>query len=139
MNLPVSDCKIINLPLIEDIRGNLTFIESNKHIDFEIKRVYYLYSVPKNQSRAGHAHKKLNQIIICLTGSVEILIDDGDRKKIIMLSDPAKGLLLKPKVWREIKFIEEKSICLCLADQFYEESDYLRKYDDFKNFVIKNK
>ena len=135
--MPVSDCKIINLPLIDDIRGNLTFIESNKHIDFEIKRVYYLYNVPKNQLRAGHAHKKLNQIIICLTGAVEILIDDGDRKEIIILSDPAKGLLLKPRVWREINFIEENSICLCLADQFYEESDYLRKYDDFKNFVLK--
>ena len=123
------------MPIKNDVRGNLSFIESHNHIPFEIKRVYYLYDVPKNQSRAGHAHKALNQLLICLNGEVQILIDDGKNKRIINLNKPYQGLLLLPGIWREIKFIEEKSICLCLADRVYEESDYFRKYEDFKKFV----
>ena len=123
------------MPIKNDVRGNLSFIESHNHIPFEIKRVYYLYGVPKNQSRAGHAHKALNQLLICLNGEVQILIDDGKNKRIINLNKPYQGLLLLPGIWREIKFIEEKSICLCLADRVYEESDYFRKYEDFKKFV----
>ena len=123
------------MPIKNDVRGNLSFIESHNHIPFEIKRVYYLYDVPKNQSRAGHAHKALNQLLICLNGEVQILIDDGKNKRIINLNKPYQGLLLLPGIWREIKFIEEKSICLCLADRVYEESDYFRIYEDFKKFV----
>lgn len=123
------------MPIKNDVRGNLSFIESNNHVPFEIKRVYYLYDVPKNESRAGHAHKALNQLLICLNGEVQILIDDGKNERIINLNKPYQGLLLLPGIWREIKFIEEKSICLCLADRVYEESDYFRKYEDFKKFV----
>ena len=133
--MSIADCILINVPIKNDVRGNLSFIESNNHVPFEIKRVYYLYDVPKNESRAGHAHKALNQLLICLNGEVQILIDDGKNKRIINLNKPYQGLLLLPGIWREIKFIEEKSICLCLADRVYEESDYFRKYEDFKKFV----
>ena len=133
--MSIADCILINVPIKNDVRGNLSFIESHNHIPFEIKRVYYLYDVPKNQSRAGHAHKALNQLLFCLNGEVQILIDDGKNKRIINLNKPYQGLLLLPGIWREIKFIEEKSICLCLADRVYEESDYFRKYEDFKKFV----
>ena len=137
--LSIADCKLIEIPIKNDLRGNLSFIESNNHIPFNIKRVYYLYDVPRNESRAGHAHKVLNQFLICLNGEVEILIDDGINERIIILNKPYEGLLLLPGIWREIRFIKENSICLCLADQVYEESDYFRNYNDFKNSVIQNK
>ena len=122
---------------MKDPRGNLSFIESNKHIPFEIKRVYYIYNVPKNEKRASHAHKELNQLAVCLYGSIEIELDDGFNKKIFVLEDPSKGLLITRGVWRSILYKEKNSICMCMADRFYKEDDYIRDYKKFKEFILR--
>lgn len=133
--MSIADCILIKLPEIKDSRGNLSFIESNKNIPFEIKRIYYIYEVPVNQERAAHAHKELNQIIFCLSGSLEIVLDDGSNKKTIILDSPSEGLFMSSKIWRDIKFCKKSSLCMVVADQYYDENDYIREYELFKNFL----
>ena len=131
----INSCKIIPLPVMQDPRGDLSFIESNKHIPFLVKRVYYIYNVPKNERRASHAHKELSQLAICLSGSLEIILDDGFNKKNFILNDPSKGLLILPGIWRDIHFLEKSTICMCLADRYYTEVDYIRDYKEFQKFI----
>jgi dTDP-4-dehydrorhamnose 3,5-epimerase-like enzyme len=131
MNSRVEECKIIELPVINDPRGNLTFIEGGRHIPFEIKRVYYLYDVPGGASRAGHGHRKLHQIVIAMSGSFDILIDDGFRKKRFHLNRSFQGLYVCPMMWREIENFSGGSVCMVLASEFYDETDYFRHYPDF--------
>ena len=127
----IDKCKIINLPKIEDARGNLTFIEEESIIPFAIKRVYYLYDVPGGSERGGHAHIALNQIIIALAGSFDVDLDDGKTKKTFTLNRPYEGLYICPGIWRELKNFSSGSVCLVLASNLYSEDDYYRDYDQF--------
>lgn len=136
--MTINNCKTISLPLRQDPRGNLCFVESNRNIPFEIKRVYYIYNVPKHERRASHAHKELSQLAICLSGSLEIILDDGFNKKTFLLSDPSEGLLILPGIWRDIHFVEKSTICMCLADRLYSETDYIREYKEFKKYISEN-
>jgi dTDP-4-dehydrorhamnose 3,5-epimerase-like enzyme len=127
----IEDCKIINLPKISDPRGNLTFLESGRHIPFEIKRVFYLYDVPTAGDRGAHAHRELHQFLICLSGSFDVSLDDGSKKSIIHLNRPWKGLYVPPMIWAaEINF-DPGSVCLVMASDFFNETDYIRDYEQF--------
>lgn len=127
----INDCKIIQLPKITDKRGNLSFIESQRHINFMIKRVYYLYDLPRGVERGGHAHKKLYQFIIALSGSFNVVIDDGENKRTVELSHGDTGLSLCPFIWREINNFSSGAVCLVLASEYFDEEDYFRDYDTF--------
>ena len=131
MNRPLSYVRIIDLPKIGEPRGNLTFIENQRHIPFDIKRVYYLYDVPGGADRAGHAHKGLHQLIIAMSGSFDIHLDDGFEKKSFHLNRSYYGLYICPMIWRTIDNFSSGSVCLVLASNFYDESDYYRDYDGF--------
>ena len=124
-------CQIASLPKITDPRGNLTFIESNRHIPFDISRVYYLYDVPGGSERGGHAHKALHQFIIAISGSFDIHINDGTSTKTIQLNRSYEGLYVCPMIWREIDNFSSGAVCMVLASDFYDEEDYYRDYDTF--------
>ena len=125
-------CRILELPKIADNRGNLTFIEENRHIQFEIKRVFYLYDVPAGEMRAGHANKKCEQLIIAANGSFDVMLDDGVNHVTYHLNRPYLGLYICPMIWREIDNFSSGSVCLVLASDFYDKDDYVRAYDVFK-------
>ncbi|WP_248277345.1 sugar 3,4-ketoisomerase [Brasilonema octagenarum] len=129
--MSVEQCQIIELPKINDHRGNLTFIENNKHIPFELKRVYYLYDVPGGAERAGHAHKALHQVLVAMSGSFDVVIDNGYERTKYHLNRAYYGLYISPMVWREIENFSSGSVCMALASDFYDESDYYRNYEDF--------
>lgn len=124
-------CQIFDLPKINDPRGNLTFIEAEKHVPFEIKRVYYLYDVPGGAHRAGHAHKELQQLFVAISGSFDVLLDDGYTKKRHHMNRSYYGLYVGPMIWREIDNFSSGSVCMVLASTFYDESDYYRDYETF--------
>jgi hypothetical protein len=126
----VSNCEIINLPKIFDSRGNLTFLEDGI-CPFEFKRIYYLYDVPAESIRGGHAHKVLKQLLIPLAGSFNVLLDDGKNKKEVNLYRPYQGLLICPMIWRELNQFSSGAVCLVLASEKFDEDDYFRFYEDF--------
>ena len=126
---------IINFPKITEPRGNLSFIEQNKHIPFAIKRVYYLYDVPSGATRGGHAHKTLYEMMIALSGSFDVVLDDGKEKKTFFLNRPHYGLLIPPSVWRELENFSSNSVALALASEIYIEEDYIRDYEVFKKMI----
>ena len=126
---------ILNLPRITDPRGNLTFIESYNHIPFEIKRVYYLYDVPGGETRGGHAHKNLEQCIIAVSGSFDVVLDDGFQRQKFSLNRSYYGLYVPRMIWRELENFSSGSVCLVLASQLYEEDDYYRNYDQFIHMI----
>ncbi|HLT65589.1 FdtA/QdtA family cupin domain-containing protein [Xanthomarina sp.] len=130
MTNSITDLKIIDIPKVQDPRGNLAFIEKDI-IPFDIKRVYYLYDVPSNAYRGGHAHKNLYQFLIALSGSFEVRLDDGNQKQTITLNKPNKGLLIPNGIWRELENFSSGSVCLVLASREFDEADYIRNYDDF--------
>lgn len=127
----LKDCRIIDLPKITDPRGNLTFVENQTHIPFDIKRVYYTYDVPGGAERGGHAHKELKQLIIAMSGSFDITLDDGFEKKKFHLNRSYFGLYVCPMIWREIDNFSSGSVCMVLASELYSEADYYREYEDF--------
>lgn len=127
----VFDCSIIQFPKIQNRAGNITPLQNNIEVPFEIKRVYYLYDVPSGESRGAHAHKELEQLIIAASGSFDVTIDDGKNKKTVSLNRPNFGLHLKPGMWRELSNFSSGSICLVLASLLYDEADYIRDYDQF--------
>ena len=129
--MSIQDCKIIELPRIADPRGNLTAIEAQRDVIFEIKRVYYLYDVPGGASRAGHGHKTLQQLIIAMSGSFDVLLDDGTTKEKYHLNRSYYGLYVAPMMWREIDNFSSGSVCMVLASDHYDEADYYRRYEDF--------
>jgi dTDP-4-dehydrorhamnose 3,5-epimerase-like enzyme len=129
--MTLDDCRLIELPKIADRRGNLTFIEANRHIPFEIRRVYYLYDVPGGAERAGHAHKAMHALIIAMSGSFDVVLSDGKAKKRYHLNRSYNGLYVAPMIWREIDNFSSGSVCLVLASNFYDESDYYRDQTDF--------
>jgi dTDP-4-dehydrorhamnose 3,5-epimerase-like enzyme len=124
-------CRLIELPRIPDARGNLTFVESGRHIPFELKRVYYLYDVPGGASRAGHAHKRLQQVIIAMSGSFDVHLDDGTDKRVVHLNRSYVGLYIPSMIWREIDNFSSGAVCMALASAYYDEADYYRAYPDF--------
>lgn len=121
----------VKLPQIHDPRGDLTFVEGGNHIPFEIRRVYYLYNVPVDSERGGHAHKELEQVVFALSGSFRIKIDDGESKAEYWLRDPRRGLYISRLVWREMDSFSQGAVCMVLASHRYDEADYLRNHDDF--------
>ena len=129
--MSINDCKISDLPKIHDPRGNLTFIEANSHIPFDIKRVYYLYDVPGGTERGGHAHKELHQLIIAMSGSFDVILDDGKDKKRVHLNRSYIGLYVCPMIWRELDNFSSGAVCLVLASNRYDEVDYYRDYAEF--------
>lgn len=124
-------CKIITLPQIPDARGNLTFIESNRHIPFDIRRVFYLYDVPGGAERGGHAHKELEQFLVAMSGSFDVMLDDGTRQQTYSLNRSYYGLYLPPRVWREMTNFSSGSVCVVFASAYYDEDDYYRDHDEF--------
>jgi dTDP-4-dehydrorhamnose 3,5-epimerase-like enzyme len=131
--VPVGEpVRIIDLPKITDQRGNLTFIEGARHVPFTIERVYYLYDVPAGATRGGHAHKKLQQFVIAASGSFTVVVDDGRRRRKFFLNRPHYGLYIPRMVWRELENFSSGSICVVLASEEYDESDYYRDYKQFK-------
>jgi oxalate decarboxylase/phosphoglucose isomerase-like protein (cupin superfamily) len=124
-------CKIVDLPKIADQRGNLTFIEGDHQIPFAIERVYYLYDVPGGSERGGHAHKGLHQLIIAISGSFDVILDDGENKMRVQLNRSYNGLYVCPMIWRELCNFSSGSVCLVLASNKYDEADYYRDYDEF--------
>ena len=134
-NRSIDDVEIISIPKIidEEGRGKLSVIEKSI-VPFEIKRVYYLYDVPSDAFRGGHAHKNLIQFMIALSGSFEVKIDDGANNKKVMLNKPNQGLLIPSGIWREMDNFSAGSVCLVLASEFFDESDYFRDYNTFLNY-----
>lgn len=133
--MKLSECKMMTFPKIPEPRGNLSFIEGGHHVPFDIARVYYLYDVPGGESRGGHAHKALHQVIIAINGSFNVEIDDGLNKKSVQLCRANEGLYIVPGIWRELTNFTSGSVCLVLASRPYEESDYYRDYGQFLNAV----
>lgn len=129
--MSVHDCKIIELPRINEPRGNLTFIEGSRHIPFDIKRVYYLYDVPGGAARAAHGHKALHQVMIAMSGSFDITLDDGHEKKLFHLNRSYQGLYIPPMLWRDLDNFSSGAVCMVLASDVYDESDYYRDYQQF--------
>jgi hypothetical protein len=127
----LSSCRIIDLPKISDPRGNLTFVESDRHIPFTIKRVFYLYDVPGGAHRAGHALRICQQFIVAMSGSFDVILDDGKAKKRFHLNRSYYGLYIPPLIWREIDNFSSGSVCLALVSELYSEQDYYRDYDAF--------
>jgi hypothetical protein len=127
---------ILPLNKIHDRAGNLTVVEGDSDIPFDVKRIYYLYDIPGGEVRGGHAHKKLRQLIIAASGSFDVLIDDGQNKKIVTLNRPNFGLLVVPGIWRELLDFSSGSICLVLASEVYENDDYIREYESFKKYFL---
>ena len=123
----------ITLPQIHDPRGDLTFVEGGNHIPFDIRRVYYLYNVPVDSERGGHAHRDLEEVVFALSGSFRMKIDNGQTKSEYWLRDPRKGLHISRLIWREMDAFSQGAVCMVLASHPYEESDYFRNYDDFLN------
>jgi dTDP-4-dehydrorhamnose 3,5-epimerase-like enzyme len=130
-NMTIEKCQLIELPKIKDQRGNLTFIESSRHIPFDIKRVYYLYDVPGGAARAAHGHKKLHQLMVSMSGSFDITLDDGFIKKTFHLNRSYLGLYIPPMIWRDLDNFSSGAVCMVLASDFYDEDDYFRSYADF--------
>jgi dTDP-4-dehydrorhamnose 3,5-epimerase-like enzyme len=127
----IKDIKPIELPVIQDHRGNLSFIETGRHIPFEIKRVYYLYDVPGGAERGGHAHKDLQQLIIAMNGSFDVVLDDGYEKKRIHLNRSYNGLYIPKMLWRELDNFSSGSVCMVLASEFFTEDDYIRDHNEY--------
>jgi hypothetical protein len=136
--MKLKDCSVIELPKIVDPRGNLTFIEGTRHVPFEIKRVFYLYDVPGGATRAGHALRSCHQLIIAMSGSFDVLLDDGIEKERYHLCRSYYGLYIPPLIWREIDNFSSGSVCAVLASGPYDEADYYREYDVFLEAVRKS-
>lgn len=128
--------KIIDIPKITDSRGNLSVIE-NETIPYVVKRVYYLYDVPSDSFRGGHSHKEQSEFLIALSGSFNVILDNGDTRETVTLNKPNKGLLIEPGIWRELEDFSSGSVCLVLASDTFSEEDYIRSFEDFKLSVKK--
>jgi dTDP-4-dehydrorhamnose 3,5-epimerase-like enzyme len=135
--MSIKECYLFNIDSYEDSRGGLSILEEGSGIPFQVKRLYYLYDTSKEHVRGVHAHKKLEQIIIALSGKFNILLDDGHSKETFLLDTPAKGLYVCPGIWREVYPIEDGGICAVLASRKYEEDDYIHEHQEFINFIGK--
>jgi glyoxylate utilization-related uncharacterized protein len=133
--MPLKDCRIIELPKIEDPRGNLTFVEGDRHIPFGIQRVYYLYDVPGGSERGSHAHRGLQQFIIAMSGSFDVVLDDGTASQRFHLNRSYYGLYVPPMMWRTLDNFSSGSVCMVLASARYTEADYIRDHAQFLHEV----
>ena len=132
--MKVADAKIIDIPKIEDRRGNLSVVEEFKNVPFHIARAYWLYDVPAGAKRGGHAHKRLKQLLIALSGSFTVTLDDGHEKRKILLNRAYLGLLIETGIWRTIDDFSSGAVCLVLASELYDESDYIYDYEEFLKY-----
>lgn len=132
--LTIYDCNTIYLPKILDRRGNITPVENNKEIPFEVNRIFYLYDIPGGESRGAHAHKLCHQFLVAVSGAFEVLLDDGIAKRQVLLNRPDIGLHIPPGIWASEVNFSSGSVCLVLASHNYDEADYIRNYDDYLNF-----
>lgn len=128
------DCKVVSLQKVSDRRGNLTVVQSGLDVPFHVKRVFYIYDIPGGESRGGHAHKTLYQFVVCMMGSFEVVIDDGVTKDIVRLNRSYTGLLIPSQIWAAEQNFSSGGICLVAASEFYNESDYIRTYEDFLRY-----
>ncbi len=128
-------CRIINLPKIEDLRGNLSFIEETNHVPFEIKRVYWIYDVPGGQVRGGHAFKEQLEFIVALSGSFDVVIDDGKEKQTYFLNRSYYGLFIPNGLWRQLQNFSTNSLALVLSSTNFDKNDYIYEYKQFLNFI----
>ena len=135
MTAPRGLVRQIDLPQIHDPRGDLTFVEGGNHIPFDIARVYYLYNVPVDSERGGHAHRELEQVVFALSGSFRMKVDDGHEQRDYWLRDPRKGLYISRMIWREMDAFSQGAVCMVLASHRYDESDYIRDHGVFRNEV----
>ncbi|MFY0482909.1 sugar 3,4-ketoisomerase [Flavobacterium sp. PLA-1-15] len=126
----INNIQLINLPVVEDSRGNLAFIQE-EYIPFSFKRVYYLFDVPSTSARGGHSHILQNELIISLSGSFEVIVDDGTTKKSFLLNKPNIGLHIPTGLWRELENFSSGAVCLVIAEDIFDEADYIRDYDEF--------
>ena len=133
--MPLNDCKISSIPKISDLRGNLSFVEGGEHVPFDIKRIYYLYDVPGGSERGSHAHYNLHQLIIAVSGSFDVELDDGFASGVFSLNRASSGLYVCPMMWRTLKNFSSGAVCLVIASERYAEEDYIRNYVDFKEKV----
>jgi dTDP-4-dehydrorhamnose 3,5-epimerase-like enzyme len=129
--MALSDCRLIDLPRIQDPRGNLTFVEGSRHIPFDIRRVYYLYDVPGGAERGAHGHRALHQLMVATSGSFDVQLDDGRDKRTFHLNRGFVGLYICPMIWRELTNFSSGAVCMVLASDYYSEADYFREYSDF--------
>lgn len=129
------DFEIIELPKITDPRGNLTVAEQLKNVPFDIKRVYWTYDVPGGESRGGHAHKALYQLVVAMSGSFTVTLDNGEERKTILLNHPWQGLFIKPNTWRTLDDFSSGAVCMVLASELFDEEDYIYDYDDFIQYM----
>ena len=132
--MKVADAKIIDIPKIVDRRGNLSVVEEFKNVPFHIARAYWLYDVPAGAMRGGHAHKRLKQLLIALSGSFTVTLDDGHKKRKILLNRPYQGLFIETGIWRTIDDFSSGAVCLVLASELYDESDYIYDYEEFLKY-----
>ena len=129
----LDDCKIVTLARIVDpTRGALTVTEQGRDVPFDIRRAYWIYDVPSGESRGGHAHKELRQLLVAISGSFKVVLDNGRERREIMLNHPWQGLLIVPGVWRTLEDFSSGAVCLCLASEHYDEEEYIRDYAEFK-------
>ena len=133
-NNTVYDCSVAEVSKIHNEAGNITVVENGENIPFDVKRIYYLYDVPGGEARGGHAHYELEQYIVAASGSFDVILDDGKNRKRVTLNRPDMVLHIVSGLWRELENFSSGSICMVLASRLYEESDYIRNYDDFINY-----
>ena len=134
MRQSVFDCSIIELPKITDRRGNITPVYSNENIPFDVKRVFYLYDIPGGEARGAHAHKKCHQFLVAASGAFEVVLDDGVNKRTVTINRPYYGLHIPPGIWAAEQGFSSGSVCLVLASEKFDESDYIREYEEFKEY-----
>lgn len=135
--MTIKDCRIIELPKISDSRGNLSFVEGNRHIPFEIKRTFYMYDILQGAVRGGHAHNKLEQFIIAMFGKFDVVLDDGFHKKTFTLDNPHTGLYMPALTWCDLKNFSSGAVCMTLVSDYYDEVDYYRNYNEFMAAIKK--
>jgi len=133
-NNTVFDCSVLDISKVHNEAGNITVVENEINIPFNVKRVYYLYDIPGGEARGGHAHYELEQYVIAASGSFDVILDDGKNRKIVTLNRPNLALHIVPGLWRELDNFSSGSICLVLASHKYDESDYIRDYEEFLEF-----
>ena len=134
----VDDCKIIKLSKHHRPQGNLTVVENGKDVPFDVKRVYYLYDVPGGATRGGHAHRELSQLVVAVSGCFSVMLDDGKRQRVFKLNRSNRGIYIAPGIWRVLDDFSSGSVCLVLASEKYDESDYIYDYDEFVAFKSGN-